>query len=97
MSFEDLTQFEKDYLNSLLELRLKEYDVQFKAICERYQSVDHRWKKNVGRLETKCDFVLKLREKLGFIKCEDKASLDEALGIVRDLEDRIKNGNARTN
>lgn len=83
----NLTQFEKEYLNSLLELRLKEYDVQFKTICEKYSSTNEIWKKEVGELETKCNFVLNLREKLGFSQYKDKTSLNEAVEILRQFED----------
>lgn len=81
----DLTPFEKEYLNSLLELRLKEYDAQFKRLCKLNVSRQN-WENIINKLGAKCDFVLKIREKLGFIKYPHELSLDEMLEIVRGLE-----------
>lgn len=82
----DLTPLEKEYLNSLLELRLKEYDAQFKRLCNTSSPGSLRWKNTVEKLGNKCNFVLKLREKLGFIEHPDELSLDEMRDIVRGLE-----------
>lgn len=81
----DLTPHEKEYLNSLLELRLKEYDAQFKRLCKLNVSRQN-WKNIADKLGAKCDFVLKIREKLGFIKYPDELSLDEMRDIVRGFE-----------
>ena len=83
----DLTPLEKEYLNSLLELRLKEYDAQFKRLCNTSSPGSLRWKNTVEKLGNKCNFVLKLREKLGFIKYPHELSLDEMRDIVRGFED----------
>lgn len=81
----DLTPFEKEYLNALLELRLKEYDAQFKRLCKSNLG-RQCWKNNINKLAAKIDFVLKIREKLGFIKYPHELSLDEIRNIVRGLE-----------
>ena len=81
----DLTPFEKEYLNALLELRLKEYDAQFKRLCKRNVSRSC-WENNIDKLGAKCDFVSKIREKLGFIEYPDELSLDEMHDIVIGLE-----------
>ena len=81
----DLTPFEKEYLNSLLILRLKEYDAQFKRLCKRNVSRSY-WKNSIDKLGAKCDFVSKIREKLGFIEYPDELSLDEMCDIVRGFE-----------
>ena len=81
----DLTPLEKEYLNSLLELRLKEYDAQFKRLCKLNVSRQN-WENITDKLGAKCDFVLKIREKLGFTRCLDELSLDEMRDIVRGLE-----------
>lgn len=86
----DLTLFEKEYLNSLLELRLKEYDAQFKRLCNTSSPGSLRWENTVEKLGNKCNFVLKLREKLGFIKYPHELSLDEMRDIVRELENEVK-------
>lgn len=82
----DLTPFEKEYLNSLLILRLKEYDEQFKRLCNTSSPGSLRWKNTVEKLGSKCDFVSKIREKLGFIEYPHELSLDEMRDIVRGLE-----------
>lgn len=101
MNFEDLTQFEKEYINSLLEWRLKEYDEYFKKLCERYSPQNPIWQSNVDKLRVKCDFILNIREKLGFYKLSDQLSLDEICDIVREFEDEqkgwSKNESKRTN
>lgn len=86
MSFEEITQFEKEYLNALLELRLKEYDEYFKNLCERYDARNTMRKNNVYKLETKTNFILKLREKLGFTRYTDRLSLQEAIESISDFE-----------
>ena len=86
----DLTPFEKEYLNSLLELRLKEYDAQFKRLCNTSSPGSLRWENTVEKLGNKCKFGLKLREKLGFIKYPHELSLDEMRDIVRELENEVK-------
>ena len=82
----DLTPFEKEYLNALLELRLKEYDAQFKRLCKSSSPSSQCWKNNINKLGAKCDFVLKIREKLGFTKRPYELSLDEIRDKVRRLE-----------
>lgn len=86
MSFEDLTQFENEYLNSLLELRLKEYDEYFKKLCERYSPQNPIWQSNVDKLRAKCNFILNLRQKLGFKKLKYPGALDEVHAAIRDFE-----------
>lgn len=81
----DLTPFEKEYLNSLLELRLKYYDAQFKRLCKLNVSRQN-WENIINKLGAKCDFISKIREKLGFIKYHHELSLDEMCDIVRGLE-----------
>lgn len=82
----DLTPFEKEYLNSLLELRLKEYDAQFKRLCNTSSPGSLRWENTVEKLGNKCDFVLKIREKLGFIRYPHELSLDEMRDVVKGFE-----------
>ena len=48
----DLTPFEKEYLNSLLELRLKEYDEQFKRLCKLNVSRQN-WENIINKLGAK--------------------------------------------
>lgn len=82
----DLTPFEKEYLNALLELRLKEHDAQFKRLCNTSSPGSLRWENTVEKLGNKCNLVFKIREKLGFIKYPHELSLDEMRDIVRGLE-----------
>ena len=86
MNFEEITQFEKEYLNALLELRLKEYDEYFKNLCERYDAINPMWKKNVDKLGAKCNFILNLRQKLGFKELKYPGDLDEVHTAIRGFE-----------
>lgn len=86
MNFEEITQFEKKYLNTLLELKIKEYDEYFKNLCKRYDATNPIWKKNVDKLEAKLNFILKLREKLGFTRFTDQLSLQEAREAINNFE-----------
>lgn len=82
----NLTQLEKEYLNALLELRLKEYDEQFQRICGIYSPSHPMWQKEVDKLGAKCDFILNLRQKLGFKKLNYPSSLNEVCDAIREFE-----------
>lgn len=86
MKTEEITQFEKEYLNALLELKIKEYDEYFKNLCKRYDATSLIWKKNVDKLGAKCNFILNLRQKLGFKKLKYPGDLDEVHTAIRDFE-----------
>lgn len=86
MKPDELTQFEKEYINSLLELRLKEYDVQFKRMSGIYSVSHPMWQKKVDKLGAKCNFILNLRQKLGFKKLKYPGALDEVHAAIRDFE-----------
>lgn len=82
----NLTQLEKEYLNALLELRLKEYDEQFKRLCDKYSPSHPMWQKKEDELGAKCNFILNLRQKLGFKKLNYPSNLNEIRDAIREFE-----------